>query len=41
VLINEPFASLGTFYTALALFVVGSYMMYNVSKTEKQEKREK
>jgi len=35
VLISDPFASLGTFYAALALFGVGSYMLYNVSKTEK------
>jgi len=35
ILISEPFTSLGTFYAALALFGVGSYMLYNVSKTEK------
>jgi len=36
VLISEPFASLGTFYSALALFGAGSYMLYKVSKTEKE-----
>jgi hypothetical protein len=35
VLINEPFSSLGTFYAALAMFVIGSYMMYRLNKTEK------
>jgi membrane protease YdiL (CAAX protease family) len=35
VLINEPFASLGTFYAALAMFVIGSYMMYSLNKGEK------
>jgi len=35
VLISDPFASLGTFYAALVLFGVDSYMLYNVSKTEK------
>jgi membrane protease YdiL (CAAX protease family) len=28
VLIDEPFANLGTFYAALAMFGVGTYMMY-------------
>jgi len=34
VLINEPFASLGTFYAALALFGVGAYIMYKLNKIE-------
>jgi len=36
VLISEPFSSLGTFYSGLGLFLAGSYMLYNVSKTEKK-----
>jgi membrane protease YdiL (CAAX protease family) len=35
VLISEPFASLGTFFAALAMFVIGSYMMYSLNKVEK------
>jgi membrane protease YdiL (CAAX protease family) len=34
VLISEPFASLGTFYAALALFGVGAYMMYRLNKPQ-------
>jgi membrane protease YdiL (CAAX protease family) len=36
VLISEPFASLGTFYAALALFGVGAYMMHSLNKAEKE-----
>jgi len=36
VLISEPFASLGTFYAALALFGAGAYMMYRLSKPKKE-----
>jgi membrane protease YdiL (CAAX protease family) len=35
VLISEPFNSLGTFYAALAMFVIGAYMMYMLNKVEK------
>jgi len=38
VLISEPFATLGTFYAALAMFGIGSYMMYRLNKTEKELK---
>jgi len=36
VLISEPFAYLGTFYAALALFVIGSYFLYKYSKAEQK-----
>jgi len=32
VLVNEPFAELGTFYAALVLLISGSYLLYNSSK---------
>jgi membrane protease YdiL (CAAX protease family) len=38
VLISEPFASLGTFYAALALFAIGSYMLHRLSMSEKTTK---
>ena len=34
VLISEPFASLGTFYAALALFGTGSYLLHRLRKEE-------
>ncbi|WP_461255443.1 lysostaphin resistance A-like protein [Treponema sp. R80B11-R83G3] len=37
VLISEPFSSLGTFYAALVLLGIGSYMMYKLSKAEKEK----
>jgi len=36
VLISDPFASLWTFYAALALLTIGSYLLYKLSKTEKE-----
>jgi membrane protease YdiL (CAAX protease family) len=36
VLISEPFANLGTFYAALVLFAIGSYLLYKLSKPEKK-----
>jgi hypothetical protein len=36
VLIDEPFNSLGTFYAALAMFVIGTYMMYRLNKGKKK-----
>jgi len=36
VLISEPFASLGTFYAALALFSIGSYLLHKLNKPEKE-----
>jgi len=41
VLIDEPFASLGTFYAALAMFVIGAYMMYSLNKTERAKSKAK
>ena len=41
VLISEPFASLGTFYAALAMFVIGAYMMYSLNKTERAKSKAK
>jgi membrane protease YdiL (CAAX protease family) len=35
VLISEPFASLGTFYSALALLAIGTYMLYRLSAIKK------
>jgi membrane protease YdiL (CAAX protease family) len=35
VLISEPFANLGTFYAALAMLGIGSYMMYRLNKAER------
>jgi len=37
VLISEPFAYLGTFYAALALFVIGSYLLYKFSNEERSK----
>jgi membrane protease YdiL (CAAX protease family) len=39
VLISEPFARLGTFYPALALFATGSYMLYRLSMSEKERQK--
>jgi len=39
VLIDEPFNSLGTFYAALAMFMVGAYMMYSLNKGEKAKSK--
>jgi membrane protease YdiL (CAAX protease family) len=36
VLINDPFASLMTFYAALTLLFAGSYLLYKLSKPEKE-----
>jgi len=36
VLISEPFASLGTFYAALVLFGVGTYLLHKLNKPEKR-----
>ena len=36
VLINEPFAYIGTFYAALALLITGSYFLYKYSKAEQK-----
>jgi membrane protease YdiL (CAAX protease family) len=40
VLISEPFANLLTFYAALSLLAIGSYMLYNLSKPEKNLQKE-
>ncbi|MDR2922071.1 MAG: CPBP family intramembrane metalloprotease [Treponema sp.] len=34
VLISDPFANLGTFYAALVLLIIGSYLLYRLSKPE-------
>jgi hypothetical protein len=39
VLVSEPFANLGTFYAALALFATGSYMLYRLSMLEKEQQK--
>jgi membrane protease YdiL (CAAX protease family) len=36
VLVSEPFASLGTFYAALALFTIGSYLLHKVSRASEK-----
>jgi membrane protease YdiL (CAAX protease family) len=36
VLISDPFASLGTFYAALILFVIGSYLLHKLNKPEQK-----
>jgi drug/metabolite transporter superfamily protein YnfA len=41
VLISEPFASLGTFYAAIVLFAIGSYLLYGLSKSEQKKQNVK
>jgi membrane protease YdiL (CAAX protease family) len=41
VLISEPFASLGTFYAALVLLAIGSYMLYRLSNEQRVMSKEK
>jgi uncharacterized protein len=36
VLISEPFAYIGTFYSALAMWIIGSYFLYKYSKAEQK-----
>jgi len=39
VLINAPFSYIGTFYAAIVLLVIGSYMLYMFSKPEQKTQR--
>ena len=39
ILINEPLASLGTFYAALVLFGIGSYFLHGLCRREKKENK--
>jgi len=40
ILINESFDDIGTFFSAIILFGVGVYILYRVSKREKNEQKE-